>query len=80
MEEIKIRLEEIKKINLIEQLSKEQITIEEFCEILKLSKRQIYRIKKKYEKGKPNAEGKAQPYPRQRWDPNKNPKARVPLF
>jgi len=51
MEEIKIRLEEIKKINIIEQLRKEQITIEECCEILKLSKRQIYRIKKKYEKG-----------------------------
>jgi len=49
--EIKINIGELKKIRLIEQLIKNQITIEDCIEILKLSKRQIYRLKKKYEKG-----------------------------
>ena len=49
--EIKINIGELKKIRIIEQLIKNQITIEDCIEILKLSKRQIYRLKKKYEKG-----------------------------
>lgn len=49
--EIKINIGELKRIRIIEQLIKNQITIEDCIEILKLSKRQIYRLKKKYEKG-----------------------------
>lgn len=49
--DIKINIEELKKVKTIEQLIKNQITIEECSEILELSKRQIYRLKKKCEKG-----------------------------
>ena len=49
--DIKINIEELKKVKTIEQLIKNQITIEECSEILELSKRKIYRLKKKCEKG-----------------------------
>ena len=48
--EIKLNVEELNKINIIEQYSKGQITIEECCKLLNLSKRQIFRLKKKNEK------------------------------
>lgn len=48
--EIKLNVEELQKINIIEQFSKGQIEIEECCKILNLSKRQIYRLKKKNDK------------------------------